>query len=231
MRDELVRQIQGELARLNKLISDVSDVSRLGAELAYGDTRPVDVRDVLRGVMSIFQDRLSDGTLSLDLVIQDRWLPDGSFIVMGHEERLGRVITNLLDNAISFSPEGGEVAVRARRVGDEIEIVVDDDGPGIPPDQLENIFERFYSDRPQSDSTLGKNSGLGLSISRDIIDAYGGRIQASNRVATEPGQVRLDHPALKDRRKHGVAGTRFTVRLPVAGAAKPKGGQQVARRG
>ena len=181
--------------------------------------------------MSIFQDRFSDGTLKLDLDIQDRWLPDGSYIVMGHDARLGRVITNLLDNAISFSPEGGVVAVRARRVGDEIEIVVDDDGPGIPPDQLENVFERFYSDRPQSDSTLGKNSGLGLSISRDIIDAYGGRIQASNRVATEPTQARLDHPALKDRRTPGVAGTRFTMRLPAAGAAKPKGGQQVARRG
>jgi two-component system, OmpR family, sensor histidine kinase ChvG len=231
MRDELVRQIQGELTRLNKLISDVSDVSRLGAELAYGDTQPVDVREVLRGVMAIFQDRFSD-KLRLDLDIQDRWLPDGSFIVMGHEARLGRVITNLLDNAISFSPEGGVVAARARRVGDEIEIVVDDDGPGIPADQLENIFERFYSDRPQSDSTLGKNSGLGLSISRDIIDAYCGRIQASNRIATEPvAQVRLDHPALKDRREPGVAGTRFTIRLPAAGTAKPKGGQQVARRG
>jgi two-component system sensor histidine kinase ChvG len=231
MRDELVRQIQSELARLNKLITDVSDVSRLGAELAYGDTQPVDVREVLRGVMFIFQDRLGDGTLRLDLDIQDRWLPDGSFIVMGHDARLGRVITNLLDNAISFSPEGGVVALRARRVGAEIEIVVDDDGPGIPPDQLDNIFERFYSDRPQSDSTLGKNSGLGLSISRDIIGAYGGSIQASNRVITEPTQIRLDHPALKDRRTPGVVGTRFTVRLPAASAAKPKGGQQVARRG
>jgi two-component system, OmpR family, sensor histidine kinase ChvG len=231
MRDELVRQIQGELARLNKLISDVSDVSRLDAELAYGCTEPVDIRAVLRAVMSIFQDRFDSDTLSLVLDIQDRWLPDGAFIVMGHDARLGRVITNLLDNAMSFSPEGGVVAVRCRRIGDEIEIVVDDDGPGIPSDQLENVFERFYSDRPQSDSTLGKNSGLGLSISRDIIDAYGGRIEASNRVAADAAQVRLDHPALKDRRKPGVAGTRFTVRLPAAGAPRPKGGQQLGRHG
>src|SRR5690606_20144678 len=122
----LVRQIQGELARLNRLISDVSDVSRLEAELAYGCTEPVDVRDVLRGVMSIFQDRFCSETLRLRLDIQDRWLPEDAFIVMAHEARLGRVITNLLDNAISFSPEGGVVAVRARRVSDEIEIVVDD---------------------------------------------------------------------------------------------------------
>ena len=183
MREELVRQIQGELARLNRLISDVAAVSRLDAELAYGGSEPVDVRDLLRGVMAIFQDRCSSSTLELVLDIQDRWLPADAFIVMGHEARLGRVITNLLDNAISFSPEGGVVAVRARRLDTAIEIIVDDDGPGIPADKLDEIFERFYSDRPQSDSTLGKNSGLGLSISRDIIDAYGGCVEASNRLA------------------------------------------------
>lgn len=232
MQEELVRQIQGELARLNKLISDVSDVSRLDAELAYGGTDPVDVRDVLRGVMEIFQDRFCSDTLKLALDIQERWLPAGAFIVMGHEARLGRVLTNLLDNAISFSPEGGVVAVRARRLDAEIEIVVDDDGPGIPSDRLDAIFERFYSDRPQSDSTLGKNSGLGLSISRDIVDAYGGRIEASNRrVVGGAGEAHLDHPTLKDRRKPGIAGTRFTVRLPAASAAGPRGGHQLARRG
>ncbi len=230
MRNELVRQIQGELARLNRLISDVSDVSRLDAELAYGCTDPVDVREVVGGVMSIFQDRFSSDVLKLDLDLQDRWLPDGSFVIMGHEARLGRVITNLLDNAISFSPEGGTVAVRVRRVGDQIEIVVDDDGPGIPPDRLDTIFERFYSDRPQSDNVVGKNSGLGLSISRGIIDAYGGSIEASNRMATSGASSPQEHPALKDRRQPGVAGTRFTVRLPSANAARPKGGQQIARR-
>jgi two-component system, OmpR family, sensor histidine kinase ChvG len=232
MRDMLVRQIQEELSRLNRLISDVSDVSRLDAELAYGCTEPMDIRNVLRTVMTIFQDRFDDGRLRLVLDIQDKWLLDGSFVVLGHDARLGRVITNLLDNAISFSPDGGVVAVRARRVGDEVEIVVDDDGPGIPPDRLDTIFERFYSDRPQTDSTTGKNSGLGLSISRGIIDAYGGSIQASNRLAVDgaPSPAPLDHPALKERRQPGVAGTRFTLRLPAAGAVKSKGGQQVVRR-
>jgi two-component system sensor histidine kinase ChvG len=231
MREELVRQIQGELARLNRLISDVSAVSRLDAELAYGGSEPVDVRNLLRGVMAIFQDRCSSSTLELALDIQDRWLPADAFIVRGHGDRLGRVITNLLDNAISFSPEGGVVAVRARRLDTAIEIIVDDDGPGIPPDKLDDIFERFYSDRPQSDSTLGKNSGLGLSISRDIIDAYGGCIEASNRLAPDGADAaRLEHPTLKERRQPGVLGTRFTVRLPAANAAGGKGGQQLARR-
>jgi two-component system sensor histidine kinase ChvG len=231
MQQELVRQIQEELKRLNRLITDVAAVSRLDAELAYGGSEPVDMRNVLRGVMSLFQDRCSNGTLRLVLDIQDRWLPDGSFIVMGHEERLARVFTNLLDNAISFSPEGGIVAMRARRVGGMIEVVVDDDGPGIPGDRLDTIFERFYSDRPQSDSIVGKNSGLGLSISRDIVDAYGGDIEASNRLGADgiAGQVHADHPLLKGRREPGVLGARFTVWLPRAGAGFPKGGQQVAR--
>jgi len=233
MQEELVRQIQGELARLNKLITDVSNVSRLDAELAYGETEPVDIREVLRGVTAIFQDRFSTDTRKLALAIQETPLNPDAFVVMAHEARLGRVITNLLDNAISFSPEGGVITVSARRVDSEVEVVVDDEGPGIPPDKLSDIFERFYSDRPQSDSTIGKNSGLGLSISRDIVNAYGGQIHASNRMIVEDAPPRIydDHPALKGRRGRGVAGTRFTVCLPAANASSPKGAQQLARRG
>jgi two-component system sensor histidine kinase ChvG len=230
MRDELVRQIQGELARLNKLITDVSNVSRLDAELAYGQTERVDIREVLHGVMEIFQDRFSTDTRKLVLHIQDIPHDPQAFIVKAHEARLGRVITNLLDNALSFSPHGGTVTVSARRSGASIVIVVEDEGPGIPSDKLESIFERFYSDRPQSDSTLGKNSGLGLSISRDIVDAYGGRIEALNRSAP-PGSVsrlRGDHPALEGRRAEGVLGARFTVKLPAAAALK--GAHQLVRR-
>jgi two-component system sensor histidine kinase ChvG len=232
MREELVRQIQGELIRLNKLISDVSDVSRLDAELAYGEKEPVDVRQVLRGVIAVFQDRFSTDTRRIVLAVQELpYVPD-AFVVMGHEARLGRVITNLLDNALSFSPDGGRVEVSARRDGPMVEIVVDDEGPGVGPEQLERIFERFYSDRPQSDTTLGKNSGLGLSISRDIVDAYGGSIRATNRMASVGAapQARGEHPALKSHRRPGVLGTRFIVRLPAAGSAHPKGAQQLAHR-
>jgi two-component system sensor histidine kinase ChvG len=225
MREELVRQIQGELSRLNKLITDVSNVSRLDAELAYGETELVDIREVLHGVMDIFQDRFSTDTRRLVLDIQDTPHDPEAFIVRAHEARLGRVITNLLDNALSFSPEGGTITVSARRTGPEIVVVVDDEGPGIPLDRLETIFNRFYSDRPQSDSTLGKNSGLGLSISRDIVDAYGGRIEAANRQATAGAASKAldEHPALKGRRAPGVVGTRFTVRLPAANATTAKG--------
>jgi len=122
--------------------------------------------------------------------------------------------------------------VVARRVGTEVELVVDDDGPGIPSDKLEDVFKRFYSDRPQTDRTVGKNSGLGLSISREIVQAYGGRIWAINRpVAPGAEPFTLDEQAeLRDRRVAGVAGSRFTVRLPAADATPARGAPPLVRR-
>lgn len=237
-RQELVGQIQEELKRLNKLITDVSNASRLDAELAMQETEPVDIRLVLRGVVDVFRDILGSDQRRVVLEIAEVPHNAAAFVVEAHEARLGRVITNLLDNAISFSPGNGVISVSARRVGPEIEIVVDDDGPGVPVDKLEEIFNRFYSDRPQTDSTVGKNSGLGLSISRDIVNACGGRIWASNR-QLRPGTALAsqdDQAALKDRRAPGVAGARFTVRLPAAdaaaskGATASKGAQLVGRR-
>jgi two-component system sensor histidine kinase ChvG len=228
---ELVREIQDELNRLNKLITDVSNACRLDAELARQQTEPVDIRRVVDGVVDVFRDAERAEGLHISLEVEEVPGAPDAFIVNGHEARLGRVLTNLLDNAISFSPECAAVAVRVRRIGPEIEIVVDDEGPGIPPDKLEEIFRRFYTDRPQSDHTVGKNSGLGLSISREIVSAYGGRIWARNRFA-EPGQTprRREHAALKHRRVPGVAGAQFIVRLPAADAASSKGMQLLARR-
>jgi two-component system sensor histidine kinase ChvG len=127
------------------------------------------------------------------------------------------VLTNLIDNAISFSPEGGTVTVTARIAAPFVEILVEDEGPGIPEDRLEIIFDRFYSDRPATDTSRGKNSGLGLSISREIVLAHGGAIVAENC-----------YPAGA---KAGSApsGSRFTVRLPVAGGAQ-RGGTTGGRR-
>jgi len=229
---ELVREIQEELKRLNKLITDVSNAARLDAEMALQEIEPVDVRQVLEGVVEVFRDLLSTDGRQVVLSIEEAPQSLHPYIIMAHEARLGRVVTNLLDNALSFSPEGGLVSVRARRRGAEIEFTVDDQGPGMPPDKLEDIFSRFYSDRPQTDSTVGKNSGLGLSISREIITAYGGTIQASNlqagngAVASPPGEP----AAFRDRRALGIVGARFTVRLPTAEVAASKGAQ-LGRRG
>ena len=220
---QLVREIQEELKRLNKLITDVSNASRLDAELALQETEPVDVRQVLGAVVDVFRDMLSEDTRRIVLDIAEVPANPGAYMVEGHDARLGRVITNLLDNAISFSPERGVVTVSARRTGKDVEIIVDDDGPGMPSDKLEEIFKRFYSDRPQTDRTVGKNSGLGLSISREIVHAYGGCIRACNRSGDGEGRGASANGA------GAIAGARFIVQLPAADAAV-KGTQLLARR-
>jgi len=127
--------------------------------------------------------------------------PPSNFKVPGHDSRLGQVVSNLVDNARSFSPPGGTVRITCRRLKSAVEILVDDDGPGIRPEALDKIFERFYTDRPEQG--FGQNSGLGLSISKQIIEAHGGTIRVQNRI-TVAG--RTAEPR--------VLGARFIVRLP-----------------
>jgi two-component system sensor histidine kinase ChvG len=198
-RQQLVGQIQHELKRLNRLITDVSNASRLDAELARQQLEPVDIAAVATGVVSTFRDILSGDGRQVVLDVQEP-----SIMVRGHDGRLGQVLTNLIDNAISFSPEAGTVSVRIARRADGVEIVIDDEGPGIPPDKLDKVFERFYTDRPQTEAQRGKNSGLGLSICRDIIDAHNGRIWAENRYAGDA--------------KGSAVGARFVVKLPPVSA-------------
>lgn len=214
-RAELVGQIQGELQRLNRLITDVSATSRLDAELARQEMQPVNVTIVLENVVKIFREILQANTRSVSLVIEHpRGDNDQAFVVYGNDSRLGQVVTNLIDNAISFSPEAGVVIVRARHEGRKIEVTVEDEGPGIPEDRLEIIFDRFYTDRPATEAIRGKNSGLGLSISREIVRSHHGEIFAENLTGEDStGKARR--------------GSRFTVRLPahrasVRGAASAR---------
>ncbi len=199
-RDQLVLQIQGELKRLNRLITDVANASRLDAELARQKNLPVDLTEVVGNVVRVFQDmHASDGiAVKLDKAATPAAEP---LVVLGHEGRLGQVITNLLDNAISFSKPGQAVTVTTARIGGEIELAVEDQGPGMPDNKLEAVFDRFYSDRPESDRLRGKNSGLGLSISREIVAAHDGRIWAENRRETAD-------------KASPILGARFVVRIP-----------------
>ena len=215
-RQEVVRQIQNELKRLNRLITDVSNASRLDAELARQQMGPVDVTSVVGSVAQIFRDILSSDTRHVTTVIEPAPF-DGVFLVSGHAGRLGQVLTNLVDNAVSFSPEASAVTVRVRRVGGIVEVTVEDEGPGIPDDRLSIVFDRFYTDRPDTEATRGKNSGLGLSISREIIRAHGGEITAENRRG--PGEGAGDTPL----------GARFVVRLPAL-VASARSGMTTGRR-
>ena len=193
-RKRLLAVIEHDVRRLDRLISDISDASRLDAELQRQDTGPVDLRKLLATVASVANEihRENDVTVTLEF--------DGTgFVVPGHDSRLGQVFNNLIDNARSFSPKGGNVRVLCRRRRDDVEVAIDDDGPGIRPDALEKIFERFYTDRPHQG--FGQNSGLGLSISKQIVEAHGGGLWAENRLGTENGEPK-------------VLGARFTVKLP-----------------
>ena len=202
-RERLLEIIQHDIRRLNRLITDISDASRLDAELAREDARPVDMAELLRTTVALFNDIHRDDTpeVVLDIAFSSGSRP---YQAIGHDSRLSQVVTNLLDNAISFSPPGCRVSVEARRIGSEIQIIVEDEGPGIPQENLERIFERFYTDRPQEN--FGQNSGLGLNISRQIVVAHGGRLWAENRPSAKIGGSD----------KHQSGGARFVIRLPAA---------------
>lgn len=222
-RDELVATIQDELKRLNRLITDVSNASRLDAELARQKMSPLDVTAVLRNVAAIFKDLQSDGAPTVALNIPPSE-DERDYFVDGHEGRLAQVITNLVDNALSFSKPGGVVTVAAERQGPNVRIEVTDSGPGIPEDRLEAVFDRFYSDRPETDQKRGKNSGLGLSISREIVQAHQGSIWAENiypAISDRDGGPALSSSARKP------IGARFVVELPATVART--GGANVRR--
>ncbi len=211
----LVDQIQGELKRLNRLITDVSSASRLDAELARQARGPVRLDQLLENIILSFSVKTeeADCTLKLDLRPANPRIPEstlsGELTVSGNASRLAQVMTNLIDNAISFSGANSTVTVSAQRLGDVVLMTVDDEGPGIDADKLETIFDRFYTYRPTSESSRGDNSGLGLNISREIVLAHGGSIWGENRYPTGAAAKEAISANAKP------LGARFTVELPV----------------
>jgi two-component system, OmpR family, sensor histidine kinase ChvG len=198
-RGRLLNVIEHDVRRLDRLISDISDASRLDAEMQRVDALPVDLIKLLNAVASIANEVKLEDAARVSVNFEGG--NQRAFVVRGRDSRLSQVLDNLIANARSFSPPDGSVRVVCRRLKNNIEIIVDDDGPGIRPDALEKIFERFYTDRPHQG--FGQNSGLGLSISKQIVEAHHGQMWAENRVCTGPAD------ALK------VLGARFVVRLPV----------------
>jgi two-component system sensor histidine kinase ChvG len=196
-RGRLLAVIQHDVQRLDRLISDIADASRLDAELQRQESVPVDVAKLLTTLIAVANEVKQE---NVTVALTFEGAGPRAFKVPGHDSRLGQVIGNLIDNARSFSPPGGVVRVTCRRLKNEIEIAVDDDGPGVRPDALDRIFERFYTDRPHQG--FGQNSGLGLSICKQIVEAHGGRIWVENRA-----RVGADG-------EQELLGARFIVRLP-----------------
>ncbi|MEX0851965.1 MAG: sensor histidine kinase [Bauldia sp.] len=199
----LTHIMKHDLRRLDRLISDISDASRLDSELSRQDFAPIDIRRLLTAVIGVIRETgAADGP---QIMIECAEAGADAYVVQGHDSRLGQVFNNLIDNARSFCRADGTVRVVARARDEFVDVVVEDDGPGIRGDQFDRIFERFYTDRGDSDS-FGQNSGLGLAISKQIVEAHRGRIWAENR--TVPGDDPSAPPV--------ILGARFTVRLPTA---------------
>ncbi len=198
-RDKLMAIVLDDINRLNRLITDISEASRLDAELMRGEVKRVNLNALLGDMVRHYAaTSLQKGGAEVEF----RVAANPPFEAHGHDGRYGQVFRNVIDNALSFSPAGSKIVVelsRAPRNGPFI-VTIDDEGPGIPEDNLESIFNRFYSERPTEH--FGQHSGLGLSICRQIMETYGGAITASNRRGADGS----------------VLGARFTIRVPSADA-------------
>ena len=191
-REKLKRIVREDVARLDRLISDISEAARTDAELARATFERVDLGPLIQQLVSSWETRRETGDARLAFARPRK----NSAVVMGKPDRLARAINAIIDNAVSFSPAGGLVEIAVARVGDEVRIRVDDEGPGVPPEAREAIFNRFHSVRPEEES-FGRHSGLGLAIAQAIVNGHDGEIDV---------QDRDDAPS----------GARFTIRLPAA---------------
>jgi len=193
-RERLLGILKNDVGRLDRLVTDISNASRLDAELSREDPRELDLGRLLSEVTALYQATLRPGEPTVRYAAPAGVEP---LRVSGRDGPIGQVFRNLIDNARSFSPAGGEVRLTLERGREGVRASVEDDGPGVPPENLETIFERFYTSRPKG-AAFGGNSGLGLSIARQIVEAHNGEIHAENRTDAAGG----------------VLGARFIVTFP-----------------
>jgi two-component system sensor histidine kinase ChvG len=195
LRSKLIHIAREDVGRLDRLINDISEAARTDAELARAKFERVDLGPLIEQLVHSWETRRETGDARIAFA-RPRM---ETAVVMGKPDRLARAINNILDNAVSFSPAGGLVEIAAARVGDEVKIRIDDEGPGVPPEERGAIFNRFHSIRPEGEN-FGRHYGLGLAIAEAIVKGHDGEIDVHDRD---------DAPS----------GARFTIRLPAADRA------------
>jgi two-component system sensor histidine kinase ChvG len=173
---KLIKVIQNDVQRVDRLINDISSASRLDAELSRIEMKKINIADLLITLINI-------RSTTIECKI-NFFKEDGIFFIMGNDNRIAQVFDNLIQNAVSFSNKQGIINIRLTKNLNNIIVLVEDYGPGFPIGALEKIFNRFYTERP-SGEIFGNHSGLGLSISKQIIEAHGGSIEAFNRFDKE----------------------------------------------
>lgn len=212
----LMEIILQDVQRLDRLITDISDASRLDAELAREEKEIVDLKALLETLVLIANETKKNGEAEIVLDITEPtanlYAGKDPFLIAGHNIRLGQVVQNIIGNARSFAPKNSEIDVIMRRMGVYIFIDILDSGTGIQAEDVDRIFERFYTDRQHMmdvdpdkyvQQDFGDNSGLGLSICKQIIEAHQGTISAENIVVNDQ-----------------ILGAKFSIKLPVGSVAK-----------
>jgi two-component system sensor histidine kinase ChvG len=189
-RAQLLDVIRDDVSRLDRLIVDIAEVSRLDAELSRARFEPVDLGVMFEALLGMWEARAAERKAHFAFARPRR----GTALVPGEESRLARVFDNVVDNAISFSPDGGLIEICAVRLDDEVVVTIEDEGPGVPAGSRQAIFNRFHSIRPEGEK-FGRHSGLGLAIARAIVEGHDGRI-------------------LVEDRRDGRSGARFVIRFP-----------------
>jgi two-component system sensor histidine kinase ChvG len=182
LRQQLTAIAVHDVQRIDRLVTEIADASRIDAELSRTEFMTVDLVSMVRALIGA---RAARG-VNRDCKVTLQTSGPGPWTVPADPARLERVLENLLDNAVSFSPPGGAVLVTVERQTDQLILSVTDDGPGIPPDARDKVFERFHSLRP-AEEAFGSHSGLGLAIARTIVEAHDGTLTATDRGGGKPG--------------------------------------------
>lgn len=188
--------VTNDLSRIDRLVTDISNASRLDAELARKNRDIISIRSLIENLMVSYKDLLIDRNINVSMHFN---APIDSFKAKVREDAINRVIINLLENAASFSPPRGTIRIIGKRINDTIRIIIEDEGIGIPEEALSKIFQRFYTQRPREQAAFGVHSGLGLAIARQIVESHNGRLWAQNR---KNGNI--------------IEGARFIMELPSA---------------